>query len=95
MSLMTTAPAVSPFANDPFYSMGIADAYDEHQAGETVDTLKQRAADMLEADTRGQIPAELYRVGYATAIAGLLNFHIATVNAQADVAHTNREEQAA
>lgn len=88
MSLMTVAPAVSPFAGDPFYALGLADAYDEHQAGEAIDTLKTRAGELLDAEypTTGNIlPAELYRLGYATGIAGILNGHIATVNAQTDV----------
>ncbi|MFJ8727717.1 hypothetical protein [Streptomyces sp. NPDC093269] len=89
MTTMTVSPAVSPFARDPFYAMGVADAYDEHAAGETIDTLKVRASALLDADyprTDTIQPAELYRLGYATSIAGLINSHIATVNAQCDMA---------
>lgn len=95
MTTMTTATVISPFANDPFYALGIADAYDEHQAGETIDTLKARASALLDADYphTGHIqPAELYRLGYATSIAGLIRSHIATVNAQSDVAHNTRTQ---
>lgn len=88
MTIQTLAPAVSPFASDPFYAMGVADAYDEHRAGENVHTLKQRAEEMLEADTGGSIPAELYLVGYANTVIGLMNGHIAGINAQTEVAHT-------
>jgi hypothetical protein len=93
MSLMTVTPAVSPFANDPFYALGLADAYDEHQNGTPIDVLKARAAELLDAEypkTKHVQPAELYRIGYATGIAGILNSHIATVNSQAEVAQTWR-----
>lgn len=92
MTTMTIAPAVSPFVRDPFYAMGVADAYDEHHAGETVDTLKRRAAELLDADAGNSIPAELYVAGYATTVIGLVNGHIATVNAQTEVAHTSRKD---
>lgn len=88
MTTMTFASPVSPFANDPFYAMGVADAYDEYMAGETIDTLKRRAAELLDAEypkTQQIVPAELYRIGYGTAIAGVISGHIATVNAQAEV----------
>jgi hypothetical protein len=88
MTTMTFAPANNAFARDPFYSLGVADAYDEYQAGETIDTLKRRANELLDAEypkTQNIQPAELYRLGYATSIAGIINGHIATVNAQADV----------
>jgi hypothetical protein len=91
MSVMTTAPAVSPFARDPFYAMGFADAYDEYAAGESIDTLKRRAAELLDADypkTRHVQPAELYRLGYGNSVAVLMNGHIATINAQTEVAQT-------
>jgi hypothetical protein len=91
MTTMTIASPVSPFANDPFYAMGVADAYDEYQAGESIDTLKRRAAELLDADypkTTDIQPAELYRLGYGHSIAGLMNGHIATVNAQTEVAQT-------
>lgn len=87
MSIQTLAPAVSPFASDPFYAIGVADAYDEYQAGEDIHVLKNRAAQLLDADPGGSIPAELYLVGYANTVIGLVNGHIATVNAQAEVAH--------
>ncbi|WP_399559398.1 hypothetical protein [Streptomyces chartreusis] len=89
MTPETTTP--SPFANDPFYCLGVADAYDEYQAGESIDTLKVRASALLDADypkTEHVQPAELYRLGYCTSIAGLIGGHIATVNAQAEVAQT-------
>lgn len=91
MSLMTPETAASAFARDPFYAMGVADAYDEYQAGESIDTLKTRASQLLDADypkTQHVQPAELYRLGYCTSIAGLISGHIATVNAQAEVAQT-------
>ena len=87
MTTMTIAPTVSPFARDPFYAMGVADAYDEYQAGETIDTLKVRASLLLDAEyprTDTVQPAELYRLGYANSIAGMINSHIATVNAQCE-----------
>ncbi|MFD9004469.1 hypothetical protein ACFV0T_26510 [Streptomyces sp. NPDC059582] len=89
MTIQTVAPAISPFARDPFYALGIADAYDEHAAGETLDTLKARANALLDADypqTDRIQPAELYRLGYVTSIAGLINSHIATVDAQSELA---------
>lgn len=88
MTIQTIAPAVSPFASDPFYAMGVADAYDEHQAGENVHTLKRRAEEMLDTPSDGSIPADLYTVGYANTVIGLMNGHIATITAQAEVAQT-------
>lgn len=38
MSLMTVAPANNPYANDPDYYLGRADAYD-HSATRTVDEM--------------------------------------------------------
>jgi hypothetical protein len=94
MTTMTIAPAASAFDRDPFYAMGKADAYDEYMAGESIHTLRRRAHEMLDADTRGQMPADLYRLGYGNAIAGLMNGHIATVNAQAEVAHRSHSKKA-
>lgn len=88
MSIQTIAPAVSPFARDPFYAMGVADAYDEHQAGEDVHVLKRRAEEMLDAQPGHSLPADLYTVGYANTVIGLMNGHIAQINAQAEVAQT-------
>lgn len=87
MTTMTIAPAVSPFARDPFYALGVADAYDEHQAGENVHTLARRADEMLDAAPTGLVPANLYVCGYANTVRGILNGHIAMTNAQAEVAH--------
>ena len=87
MTTMTPeAPAPSPFANDPFYALGVADAYDEYQAGENVHTLVRRADEMLDA-APASMPASLYVVGYGNTVRGLLNGHIAQINAQAEVAH--------
>lgn len=83
------AAVPSPFAHDPFYAMGKADAYDEHRAGDTVHTLQQRAEQMLDAIPAGT-PGSLYAAGYATCVLGLMASHIAEVNAQADVAHTSQ-----
>jgi hypothetical protein len=98
MSVMTPeTAAVSPFANDPFYALGVADAYDEYAAGDSIDTLKTRASCLLDADypkTEKVQPAELYRLGYVTSIAGLINGHVATVNAQCEVAQKNRARAA-
>lgn len=88
MTIQTLAPAVSPFARDPFYAIGVADAYDEYQAGEDIHLLKARAEEMLAADTHGSLPAELYLVGYANTVIGLMNGHIAQINAQTEVAQT-------
>jgi hypothetical protein len=91
MTTMTFAPANNAFARDPFYSLGVADAYDEYQAGETIDTLKRRANELLDAEypkTQNIQPAELYRLGYTNTVIGIFNGHIATVNAQADVSQT-------
>ncbi|WP_330328258.1 hypothetical protein [Streptomyces pseudovenezuelae] len=88
MTIQTFAPAVSPFARDPFYAMGVADAYDEYAAGEDIHVLKRRAEEMVDADTHGSIPAELYLLGYATNVIGLMNGHIAQINAQTEVAQT-------
>lgn len=91
MTTMTVETPVSPFANDPFYALGLADAYDEHQAGTPIHVLKTRAEELLDADypaTQYVQPAELYRLGYATGVAGILNGHLAAVTAQAEVAQT-------
>jgi hypothetical protein len=86
MSTQTATP--SPFARDPFYALGAADAYDEHRAGEDVHTLTRRADEMLDAAPTGLVPANFYVCGYANTVRGLLNAHIAQTNAQADVAQT-------
>jgi hypothetical protein len=88
MTTMTFSSAVSPFASDPFYAMGVADAYDEYQAGEDVHLLKLRAEEMLDAPAGHSTPADLYTVGYANTVIGLMNGHIATVAAQSEVAQT-------
>ncbi|GHC37027.1 MULTISPECIES: hypothetical protein [Streptomyces rochei group] len=91
MTMPTSTPTVSPFSRDPFYAMGFADAYDEYQAGETIDTLKIRANMLLDVDypENSEVqPAELYRLGYCKSVAGLVRGHIATVNAQCEVAQT-------
>ncbi|MFJ7023202.1 hypothetical protein ACIQUW_33055 [Streptomyces sp. NPDC101117] len=90
-----TSPA-SPFAADPFYCLGVADAYDEYTAGASIDTLSVRASALLDADypkTDHVQPAELYRLGYCNSIAGLIRGHIATVNAQTEVAYTSHRNQ--
>lgn len=88
MSVMTAeAPAPSPFAADPFYCLGVADAYDEHKAGEDIHALARRVDEMLDAAPIDSVPASLYVCGYGNAIAGILNGHIAQVNAQTEVAH--------
>jgi hypothetical protein len=84
MTTMTIAPA-NPFASDPFYALGVADAYDEHQAGDSVHTLKHRADQMLDAAPPTEATS-LYVVGYANTVIGLMNRHIAEINAQAEVA---------
>ncbi|MFE0207067.1 hypothetical protein [Streptomyces sp. NPDC058985] len=88
MTMQTFTPAVSPFARDPFYATGVADAYDEHQAGDNIHTLKARAEQMLDTPSDGREAIDLYVVGYANTVIGLLNTHIAQTNAQADVAQT-------
>lgn len=90
MSVMTIATHAGAFANDPFYALGTADAHNEYAAGDSIHTLKQRAAELLDADypTTSQVqPAELYRLGYANAVVALTNQHIATVNTQSEKAH--------
>ncbi|MFE1949968.1 hypothetical protein ACFW9D_05800 [Streptomyces sp. NPDC059524] len=94
MSITTLAPATNSFANDPFYALGVADAYDEHQNGDNITILKQRATALLAADARNSLPAELYRMGYANTVIGLANTHRAEVTAQAEVAyHQARKER--
>lgn len=88
MTVQTITPAVSPFASDPFYALGAADAYDEHQAGDNVHTLKQRADAMLDTPSTGSVSTDLYIVGYANTVIGLLNGHVAQINAQTEVAQT-------
>lgn len=88
MTIQTLATGVSPYARDPFYAMGVADAYDEHQAGHNIHDLKHRADEMLDADTRDSVPADLYLLGYATTVVGLMNGHIAQINAESEVAQT-------
>ncbi|MCX5000932.1 hypothetical protein [Streptomyces longwoodensis] len=86
--LTTTVPAASPFASDPFYALGVADAYDEHAAGEDVHTLLRRADEMLDTTPNDVTPANFYVCGYANTVRGILDSHIAHINAQADVAQT-------
>lgn len=88
MTIQTLATAVSPFARDPFYALGVADAYDEHRAGEDVHILKRRAEEMLDADTHGSVPAELYLIGYANTVIGIFNSHVAGIGAETEVAQT-------
>ena len=88
MTVMTPEAATpSPFASDPFYALGVADAYDEHAAGEDVHTLVRRADEMLDAAPTGPVPANLYVCGYGHTVRGILNGHIAMTNAQTEVAH--------
>jgi hypothetical protein len=84
MTTMTIANAVSPFAHDPFYALGVADAYDEHQAGDDVHLLKRRAEEMLNTPSDGRESTDLYIVGYANTVIGLMNSHIATIAAQTE-----------
>lgn len=87
MTTMTPeALTPSPFANDPFYALGVADAYDEHQAGENVHDLKRRADELLDAAPMA-LPARLYVAGYARTVIGLVSGHLAQISAQAEVAH--------
>lgn len=88
MTTMTIGSAVSPFASNPFYALGVADAYDEHQAGEDVHTLVRRADQMLDTAPNDTSPANFYVCGYANTVRGILSSHIAQINAQADVAQT-------
>ncbi|MGV9226346.1 hypothetical protein ACWDPF_27175 [Streptomyces albogriseolus] len=88
MTMQTVAPAISPFAHDPFYAMGVADAYDEYQAGEDVHLLKQRAELMLDTPSGGVDSTDLYVVGYANTVIGLMNTHIAQIAAQTETAQT-------
>jgi hypothetical protein len=88
MTTMTTeATTPNPFANDPFYLLGTADAYDEHAAGENIHDLVRRADEMLDAAPTGLVPANLYVCGYGNTVRGILNGHIAQINAQTEVAH--------
>jgi len=86
-TLTPESNGLSPFDGDPFYALGVADAYDEHQAGETLQILLLRADEMLDA-APAQTPVSLYVVGYANTVRRLLNEHIAYVNAEADVAQS-------
>ncbi|MFE6412621.1 hypothetical protein ACFVOR_37440 [Streptomyces sp. NPDC057837] len=89
MTTMTPeANTPSPFASDPFYALGVADAYDEHAAGVDIHALKRRADEMLDAAPQGLVPANLYVCGYGNTIASILNGHIAQINAQTEVAQT-------
>lgn len=88
MTVVFFEPALSPFASDPFYALGLADAYDESIAGESIDSLKRRAGELLDAEVGDSMPAELYRMGYTQGVIGIANGHIATVNAQCEVAQT-------
>lgn len=81
-------PTPSPIATDPFYCLGVADAYDEHAAGHNIHDLKRRADEMLDAAPTGDHPANYYVCGYTNTVCGILNGHIAQINAEAEVAHT-------
>lgn len=88
MTTMTPeALTPSPFTNDPFYALGVADAYDEYQAGENVHDLQRRAHEMLGAAPMDSVPVSLYVCGYGNTVAGIFNGHIAQINAQTEVAH--------
>ncbi|MFJ6068993.1 hypothetical protein ACIQHU_38890 [Streptomyces tendae] len=88
MTVQTFTPPTSPFARDPFYAMGAADAYDEHHAGLGIHDLLRRADEMLDIPSTGRDSVDLYVCGYGNAVRGLLDSHIAQINAQADVAQT-------
>ncbi|MEU5741996.1 hypothetical protein ABZ784_28890 [Streptomyces tendae] len=88
MTVQTFTPPTSPFARDPFYAMGAADAYDEHHAGHSIHDLLRRADEMLDVPSTGRDSVDLYVCGYGNAVRGLLDSHIAQINAQADVAQT-------
>jgi hypothetical protein len=93
MSIMTTAPANGSFASNPNFALGTADAYDEYNAGDTIDTLIRRSHEMLDSPHHS-MPAELYVFGYATTVIALYNGHRATVTAQTAVAHTDHAKAA-
>jgi hypothetical protein len=89
MATMTSeATTPSPFSHDPFYALGVADAYDEYMAGENIHTLKRRAEAMLDIPSDGRESTDLYVVGYANTVIGLMNSHVAEINAQTEVAQT-------
>ncbi|MGA5670007.1 hypothetical protein ACPCTG_31570 [Streptomyces pseudogriseolus] len=88
MSTATPDIVTNPFAADPFYALGVADAYDEYKAGEDIHNLYRRADEMLDAAPTDASPANFYVCGYANTVRGLLNTHIAQINAQAEVAQT-------
>lgn len=87
MTVQTFTPPTSPYARDPFYAMGIADAYDEHRAGISVHDLRRRAEEMLDVPSDGRESIDLYVAGYGNAVCGLMNSHVAQINAQAEVSH--------
>lgn len=91
MTTMTLAPANGGFAHNPYYALGTADAYDEYMAGETVDHLVRRSDEMIDAEYRS-IAAELYMIGYANAVRGLVNGRRANTAAQTNVAYADAAE---
>ena len=84
MTVQTFTPLTSPFARDPFYAMGAADAYDEHHAGVSVHDLQRRANEMLDIPSDGRESIDLYVVGYGNAVIGLMQTHMAQIAAQAE-----------
>ena len=91
MSIQPIPPTAGPFVGDPFYAMGVADAYDEHQSGEDVHLLRRRADEMLDTPSHSR-PADLYVVGYATTVIELMNGHGAEIDAQTEVAWRDRNQ---
>lgn len=94
MSIQPITPTAGPFVGDPFYAMGVADAYDEHQSGEDVHLLRRRADEMLDTPSHSR-PADLYVVGYATTVIELMNAHGAEIAAQTEVAWSDRNQKRA
>ncbi|WP_432185431.1 hypothetical protein [Streptomyces tendae] len=87
MTMPTYTPPTSPYARDPFYALGAADAYDEHHNGLNIHDLQRRANEMLDIPSTGSDSTDLYVAGYGNAVVGILRTHIAQINAQTEVSH--------
>lgn len=91
MTVQTITPATNPFANDPDYYLGRADAYD-HSHDRTVDQMVALMSMAIDHATTA------YASGYADRVIEYRLEHDVVTAAETELAHTHpntRKDQAA
>ncbi|MGW1468507.1 hypothetical protein ACWCPT_29695 [Streptomyces sp. NPDC002308] len=83
MTTLTIATALTG-GQDPAYYAGRADAYDDHQAGTPLDTLRVRLGYLLDAH-----PDLAYATGYGDRVLEIRAETAAITAAETELAHTD------